>query len=304
MEKNWKVIINPVSGGKKHFSEWKKILASIQEANINFESSISEYPTHTIKLTEEAILDGFRQIIIIGGDGSLNEVVNGIYSQTIISPEQIWVAHFSVGTGNDWQRTHQLPSSHIAMIEKIKEGKTKLQDVGKIVIGNSNSTKYFINITGIGFDAFVIQQIQQKRKGKSSGQFSYMLSVLSSLIKFKPQKIKIEVDGKMAVDDYIFSGTIGIGKYNGGGMLPLPQAIPDDGFFDMNIIQKISKVKVIRSLKSLYNGTYIQLKEVSVFKGQKIIISSANNILECDGEYVGESSATIEIIPGGFRFIC
>jgi diacylglycerol kinase family enzyme len=105
-------------------------------------------------------------------------------------------------------------------------------------------------------------------------------------------------------DDFLFSGTIGIGKYNGGGMLPLPQAIPDDGFFDIGIIQKISKLKVIRSLKSLYDGTYIQLKEVSVFKGKKIIISSPNNIMECDGEYVGESAAEIEIIPGGFRFVC
>jgi YegS/Rv2252/BmrU family lipid kinase len=306
MQNVWKVIINPQAGGNADSSVWERILQELISAEIHFEHEVSKYHKHIIEIVQKSIAEGFRRFIIIGGDGSLNELVNGIYSQTIIPSGEIIAAHISLGTGNDWHKTHNLPTDSKLMIEKIKAGNTSCQDVGVVKYQDQNETRtnYFANVAGMGFDALVVKNISQKRVKKPRSKFSYLYSLFRSLMSYSCKKARVVVDGKEVFCDRLFSFNAGIGKYNGGGMMQLPEAIPDDGLLDITIFRKMSKIKVIANVKRLYDGSFKTLEEVSLFKGKEVMFDSEAKIwLECDGEILGHSPAMFTIIPSGFRFI-
>jgi diacylglycerol kinase (ATP) len=306
MQKVWKVIINPQAGGNTDSSIWERILQELREAEINFEFEVSKYYRHIIEIVERSVNDGFRRFIIIGGDGSLNEVANGIYSQTSVEPNEITAAHISLGTGNDWHKTHNLPTGSKLMIEKIKAGYTSVQDVGVVKYQENNETRtnYFVNVAGMGFDAFVVMNTAQKKGKKTRSRFSYLYSLFRSLMRYTCVKSNIIVNGREVFNNYLFSFNVGIGKYNGGGMMQGPDAIPDDGLLDITIFRKKSKIKVLANVKGLYDGSFKTLKEVSQYKGQEVKIDSEYPIcLECDGEMLGHTPATFTIIASGFRFI-
>lgn len=306
MQNLWKVIINPHAGGNTDSSVWERIIQELKDAEIGFEFELSKYHKHIIEIVQQSISNGFRKFIIVGGDGSLNELVNGLFTQSIIPPTEIVTALISLGTGNDWPKTHRLPIDSKQMIERIKAGNISVQDVGVVTYQDSEETKtnYFVNVAGMGFDAFVVKNTAQKQGKKSRSKFSYLYSLLRSLIRYSCKKAIIKINGKEVFQENMFSFNVGIGKYNGGGMMQAPEAIPDDGLLDVTIFRKLSKIKVIANVKRLYDGSFKSLKEVSLYKSTHVSIDSEKPIsLECDGEILGHTPAEFTIIPSGFRFI-
>jgi YegS/Rv2252/BmrU family lipid kinase len=306
MQNLWKVIINPHAGGNTDSSVWERILQELKEAEIGFEFELSKYHKHIINIVQQSISHGFRRFIIIGGDGSLNELVNGIYTQTTVDPREITTALISLGTGNDWPKTHALPIGSKQMIEKIKAGNSSVQDVGVVSYQENKETRtnYFANVAGMGFDAFVVLNTTQKQGKKPRSKFSYLYSLFRSLMRYNCQTTSIKINGKEVFHQSMFSFNVGICKYNGGGMMQVPEAIPDDGLLDVTIFRKMSKIKVLANVKRLYDGSFKSLKEVSMYKGTHILFDSEFPIsLECDGEILGHAPAEFTIIPSGFRFI-
>lgn len=307
MSNIWKLIINPVAGGTGTIKSGDSIPEILSHAGIDFNLSYSEYHKHIIHLVAESISLGYRNFIIVGGDGSLNQAVNGIYSQSLVNPSEITIAHISLGTGNDWQRTHHLNISTQMMIKKIQDGNTSLQDVGVITylnLQNQTETSYFINIAGLGFDAFVVNNTSGKNQKTKSSKFSYLISLLRSLIKYKPSNAIIKLNGIEFFNGSLFSCSAGIGKYNGGGMMQLPDAIPDDGLLDITVFRSMSLFKIVSSIGKLYSGSFKKMKQASLSRASQIEITSTPGILlECDGEMLGQSPVKITIIPLGFRFI-
>jgi len=301
------VTINPYAGGNKDSSVWERILDELKSANILFEEEVSKYHRHIIEIVQKSLVSGFRKFIIIGGDGSLNELVNGIYNQTTIAAGEIITAHISLGTGNDWHKTHNLPVDSKLMIEKIKAGNSSVQDVGMVRYMDREQikTNYFVNVAGMGFDAIVVKNTSQKKSlKKPRSKFSYLYSLFHSLLSYSCMNVSIRVDGQEVFHGSLFSVNVGIGKYNGGGMMQLPEAIPDDGLLDITIFRKMSKIKVLANVKRLYDGSFKTLPEVSLFKGTEITIESERNVwLECDGEMLGHSPARFAILSSGFRFV-
>ncbi|MEI6852589.1 MAG: diacylglycerol kinase family protein [Bacteroidota bacterium] len=307
MNNNWKVIINPHAGGNTDSSVLQRILSELENANIHFDHEESLYHRHIIEIASKSIINGYRKFIIIGGDGSLNELVNGIYNQSTANPDEITAALISLGTGNDWPKTHGLPKESKQMIERIKAGTTSLQDVGVVRYHYNTEirTNYFVNVAGMGFDAFVVMNTAKKKGKKPRSKFSYLYSLFRSLLRYSCVKAKICVNGKEVFHNYLFSFNAGIGRYSGGGMMQAPEAIPDDGLLDVTVFRKMSKAKVIANVKRLYDGSFKNLPEVSLYKGQEVQIQSDKSILlECDGEVLGHSPALFTIIPSGFRYIC
>jgi YegS/Rv2252/BmrU family lipid kinase len=307
MPDNWKVIINPYAGGNADSSVWQSILHELRASGIVFEYEVSQYHRHIISMVQQSIASGFRRFIVIGGDGSLNEVVNGIYSQSLVPPAEIITAQIALGTGNDWQRTHNLTGHYSDMIDKIKSGSSSVQDVGVVSFEQQGKTytAYFVNVAGMGFDAFVVGNMSHKKEKKSRSRFSYLYSLFLSLINYKCVQARISVDGSPVFGGSLFSLSVGIGRFNGGGMMQLPHAIADDDLLDATLIRKVSKIKVIANIKNLYSGSFTRLKEVSLYKGTSITVDAELPLtLECDGELMGQSPASFSIIPLGFHFVC
>jgi len=297
LQKRWFVILNPHAGSGRGKKDQTEILKRLTKADFHYELAVSEFPKHIIQLTIDAIDKGFRRLIIAGGDGSLNEVVNGIFKQTVCPTEEITVGMIPVGTGNDWIKTFGIPNYYKEAIKVLKLGKVMRQDVGRITFTEDDVTKtcYFANMAGFGFDAMVAEKTNRLKNKGRTGITLYLQALGSSFLNYQTAKTHVTIDGQ-EIDELIFSVSIGIGKYNGGGMMQAPEAVPDNGLFQVTIIRKIGLFGILRNLAGLYSGKYVNDYRVSTFQGQNISIKSAYNIAgEADGETLGDNKFAIDI---------
>jgi YegS/Rv2252/BmrU family lipid kinase len=304
---DWLVIVNPNAGRKKGEKDWFIINEYLNKSGLVFESVFTTHKEHAIALTTRFIKKGYRNFIIIGGDGTLNEVVNGIFFQKNVPIHEFLIAMIPVGTGNDWCRMFQIPFSYAEAIDLIKQGNTFLQDIGKVSHLNSNTLKrrFFINVAGMGYDAEVAAKTNKDKERGKSGPFSYLKNLFSSLLFYKYTDTEIKIDDSpVSYKNKTFSISVGICKYNGGGMKQLPNAIPDDGLLDMTLIKKLGKFTVLKEVKNLYDGSFIKHPKVQTFKGKSFRIDSSPSInLEVDGESLGHSPFTFEIVPKSLRVV-
>ena len=302
----WMVIVNPNAGVKKGAKEWPKILDIIKREAIDYAFELTKHRDHAIHLTREAIEEGYRSIAVVGGDGTLNEVLNGIFLQQACPVSEITIGMIPVGTGNDWCRMFNVPFDFAGAVQLLKERRTFVQDIGKVIHYHKNESleRYFMNVAGMGYDALVAKKTNLFKEKGHGGPLTYFWFIFASLFQYKFLDAVIEVDGESLFKGEIFSMNVGICKYNGGGMKQLPFAIPDDGLMDVTLIKKAPKWMVIRYTNKLYDGTLVDLPIVKTFQGKAIRIRSTSKIyLETDGESLGHTPFTFEILPKALRVV-
>lgn len=293
------ILINPMAGARKGREDWGKICCLLDQYRIAYQHQFTEYPRHALTLTRECLEQAYRKFIIVGGDGFLNEAVNALFTQTAVDPKLVTLAMIPVGTGNDWARTFNIPFDYAAAINVIKAGQTLRHDIGRVFyhIKDQEHSRYFINMCGMGFDAEVNKKVTADRERDHLGHLKYRYHILTTLIRYTPTKMTLAIDGRQ-ISQEVFSMALGIGQYNGGGMRQLPFAVPDDGIFDLTVIRKVSRLKVLRSLPKLYDGSFVELPEVSTYTGKAIQVQAEPKCwVEADGESLGESPFRFEILP-------
>lgn len=301
----WQVILNPHAGGGKGTHDQKKIEELLRQSDINFQLSISQYPGHAIELTRELVNNGAKNLIVAGGDGTLNEVVNGIFLADEQVQQRITLGMLPVGTGNDWIKTFGIPDNYQKAIDVIKAHKTVLQDVGEItcMVDNKPAKRYFVNIAGFGFDAVAARNANDLKLKGITGIRVYIQSLLSGYVNYKSRNTKITIDGAV-LHVNLFSASIGLGKFNGGGMMQVPEANPLRGLFHITVIRKIGIWGILTNFKGLYSGDFIRDRRVSTHAGKAIGISSDSALPgEADGESLGAGSFTIGIIAHRLQVI-
>lgn len=299
----WYVIVNPQAGSKKTQADWPEIRKLLEDENLDIECVFTERQYHATELAKNAIQDnGFVKIIVVGGDGTLNEVLNGVFLQKRFKTTDISIGVISVGTGNDWGRMYGMPQDYKGQIKIIKDNNTFLQDVGKVSYFHNNTEEihYFMNIAGMGFDALVAKKTNIAKQKGAGGTFTYLFNLLSGLLQYSHNYIEIDKEGERIFSGKVFSMSIGICSYNGGGMMQLPFAISDDGLFDVTIIKKTSRMKVVRNIKNLYDGSFVKMKEVETYTGKQFTITAVPQksvFLETDGESLGHSPLFFTLLP-------
>lgn len=301
-------IVNPNAGSRKGERDWPKICRLLKETGLEGECVMTAHRDHAVVLVQELITNGTRTIVVVGGDGTMNEVVNGIFMQDKVSPSEITLGMIPVGTGNDWCRTFHIPFDHKGAVEAILRRRTIRQDVGKVRYFHHSDEKirYFVNIAGMGFDALVAKKTNLfKEKGTGrGGPLAYFYFIFASLFQFRFPGAIVEVDGEQVFRGDLFSMNVGICKYSGGGMMQVPGAIPDDGLLDVTLIKKTNKVAVLRHTKKLYDGTLVNLPFVSTYQGKSVRVHSTDTIyMEADGESLGHSPFRFEILPQSLNVI-
>ena len=309
VNKSWYVVVNPHAGGKKAQSDWPEIRKLLKAENINIESVFTEYQYHATELVKKAIQDvGYLNILVVGGDGTLNEVLNGIFQQDRFKTTDITMGVITVGLGNDWGRMYGMPSEYADQIKIRKSNNTFIQDVGKVSYFHKNTEKthYFMNIAGMGFDALVAKKTNIAKQKGATGTFTYLFNLISGLFQFTYNNIKVENNGEQILSGKVFSMSVGLCSYNGGGMMQLPFAKSDDGLFDVTIIRKVSRIKVLRNIKNLYDGSFVKIKEVETFTGKQFTITAMpprSVFLETDGESLGHSPLNFTLLPLAVKVI-
>lgn len=304
----WTIIRNPNAASGKGTKIWPDVRKALLDKGIDFEDIRTEYPGHATELTREAISKGSRFIAAMGGDGTVNEVANGIMGQSICNPLEILFTQIPVGTGNDWSRTMKIPKKYDLVAEMLKSGIEKIQDVGLISFVDNKgkeSQRYFVNMAGMGFDAAVGEKANKNKAAGKTGVGGYISVLLGTLFSYKVKPMSIKVDGEKKGDFQLFSLSAGICIYCGAGMKQCPDASFNDGQLDVTLIEKISKLKVIANIPSLFNGKFVKNKEVHQYRGKYIeITNDKETLLEVDGEVIGSGSCEFTILQEGLKVLC
>lgn len=294
----WFVLVNPTSGSGKGLADYPNISKLLRDNGILHEAVFTEHKHHAAELTVSAIESGYRHIIVVGGDGTLHEAINGLFIQKSVSPADVTIAVISAGTGNDWIRMFGIPTRYSEAIRAIKEGYTFLQDVAEVDYEESKyrQTRYMANVAGAGFDAAVIKRTLNSKAKGYLGRSGYLWCLVRSFFSHKSTGTKIWIDDRLVFNGLLFSIAIGVGKYNGGGIQQLPAAVADDGLLDVTMIRPVHWWHVIFRLRRLFNGTIYSIGHVMHAKGKKIRIESAPEVpLEIDGEMYGGSPIELRV---------
>ena len=306
----WLVVVNPMASVGKSGKDWPVIRQKLVDAGIDFDDILTEYPRHAIEIVRNAIVEkGYRKFISVGGDGTNNEVINGIFTQDVVPTNDITMATIPIGTGNDWRRTFNIPLEYDDVIEIIKTGNVFVHDIGKLTYYNDGDpkTRYFLNAAGTGLDEMVCSSTNLMKQQGKGGTIRYLISVVKCLFKYKITHVQVTVDDEMVFDDNILSLSVGNCRYNGGGMMMMPNAIPDDGLLDVTVIRKVSIFKFAANVKNIYDGSFIhKIKEVQTFRGKKIRIVSIpphSLMVETEGETLNNSPFDFEILPKAINMI-
>ncbi len=306
----WLVVVNPVASVGKSGKDWPNIKQILLDEGFEFDDILTEYTRHAIEIVRNAIVEkGYRKFIAVGGDGTNNEVINGIFTQDLVPTTQITMATIPVGTGNDWRRTFDFPLDYQKVIKIIKTGYLFAHDVGKLNYYNDGDPKirYFLNAAGTGLDEMVCDATNTLKQQGKGGAIRYLVSLVKCLLNYKITHIQIDIDDKLIYDDEILSLSVGNCRFNGGGMMMMPNAIPDDGLLDVTVIKKVSMLKFAANIKRIYDGTFVKkLKEVTTFRGKKIrIVSIPPHKLkvETEGESLNNSPFEFEVLPKAINMV-
>jgi YegS/Rv2252/BmrU family lipid kinase len=307
-ENTWLVIVNPNAGKKKGEKDWPVIYALLTKAGFEFTSFFTTHRGHAMELAEQQIMAGHRKVIVVGGDGTLNEVVNGIFRQTRFPSNEVTIGMIMVGTGNDWGRMYNLREKYKKGVKSLKKNRIFIQDACRVTYhnGEKEEIRYLVNMAGIGYDALVAHMTNRMKERGGGGTMAYLVNLLKGLFRYSFSHLEIMVDGQSVYKGKVFSMNVGICKFNGGGMMQLPNAIPDDGLLDLTIFKNVSKMTVIRNIKKLYSGTFTTLPFVQVHQGQTVTVTSTSlhqATLEMDGESLGQTPLRFEIVPRSIQVV-
>ena len=306
----WLVIVNPKASIGKAEKDWPQIKQLLINEGIDFDFIITEYPGHAIELVRDNITEkGYTKIVSVGGDGTNNEVINGIFTQQRFPTEQITMGIIPMGTGNDWRRTFDFDIDYKKNVKILKATKTFKHDIGKVTYFNHGDpqVRYFLNAAGTGLDEAVCKSTNAMKQQGKGGTARYLLSATKCLFKSNCTHVQLVIDDQLVLDDEILSLSVGNCRYNGGGMMMMPNAIPNDGLFDITAIRKVGMAKFAANIGRIYDGTFInKLKEVCTFRGSKIrIISIPEHSLdlETEGESLTNSPFDFEMLQQAINMV-
>ncbi len=282
--KKYVFILNPKAGKGQAMS----LVPYIQELFENPVILETQYLGHAIELANKNA--GPNTIIYsLGGDGTLNEIVHGImlskYSQDTV------VGILPCGSGNDFIKSMTSIKDPKRLLTQYREGNRRTIDVGIL------NGRHFINIASVGFDAEVVHNAKKyKRLPMFSAELAYLISVLATIAKLKAYPVKVKIDGRKIDQEEILLISLANAKYYGGGMKPSPRAKFDDGYLDFCIIKKIKKLMVPFLLPKYIRGTHENIKQVHLYQGKKMTISSIDSLpINIDGEIIWSDRLDISI---------
>ncbi|MGC3979102.1 MAG: diacylglycerol kinase family lipid kinase [Paludibacteraceae bacterium] len=306
-QNHWIVITNPKAGKRKLPAQRKLILEELDKANIPYTFVETKYSGHAIEIARDYANKGFENFLVLGGDGSISEVVNGVFSSDITDTSKIKIALIPRGTGNDWGRFWGIKKDDKKSVKIFLERHYKLIDVGKVSIFNDDNTvsyRYFINSVGYGLDAQVNHITHQLKKYVGSFSLLYTFALLIAVFRHKSTKTQLEINGEIS-EIKLFTMNIANGPYNGGGIKQNPDAVPYDGIFHMMVVEKPTFKDIITVLPSIFNGKLTQHKIINSCKTTKVSIKSNSKMMvEADGINIKNVHISkVDIIPKGIQMV-
>lgn len=307
MNKDYFLIINPSSDSGRAKKKIPRIISIFQQKSLNFTYKVTEKPKEAITLASEAIRDGWKIIVAVGGDGTICEVISGFFpgrSQNIDA--KLGVLH--IGTSPDFNRYHKIPIDLDQAIDMLERGKSKLIDVGKVSYFDFDGRKqisHFGSNVNIGLGPLIANKANSRHRTYLGDFLGTLVAVLQSLVTFKPFDLEINADGYHVILKNLLNLTIGKDPYLASGMKVFLPIAADDGRLYVLSIGKRSFLSILANLPKLYSGNFLEYEAAKAVYASRVEINSParKSLLEFDGDTKGFLPAIVEVVPRALKVI-
>jgi diacylglycerol kinase (ATP) len=292
-------LVNPASANGSTGRRWPELARRAAAAGLEGDALFSERPGHLAELAREAALGGAELLVVVGGDGSVNEVANGLVGLPV-TPE---LAVIPRGTGWDFVRTHGIPRGVEQAVEVAVTGEPRIVDAGRVAYrawDGSEAEAIFANVASAGMSGAIAKRANETTKALG-GKASYLWATFAVFAGWSATVLHVTVDGERR-EGAMFDVFVGIGRFLGGGMKMLPEAEPGDGLFDVLTIGDITKRDLLLTMPKIYRGTHLPHPKAELLRGATVEIDADQPLpIELDGEQPGTTPVRFEAVPGALR---
>jgi diacylglycerol kinase (ATP) len=292
-------LVNPASANGSTGRRWPELARRAAVAGLEGDTLLSERPGHLSELAREAALAGARLLVVVGGDGSVYEVANGLVG--VADPPEIAVV--PRGTGWDFVRTFGIPRDVERAAAIALEGETRTIDAGRVSYrawDGSETTAAFANVGSAGMSGAIAKRANETTKALG-GKASYLWATFAVFSRWQAAEVEIAVDDERRTGR-MFDVVVANGRFFGGGMQICPEAKPDDGLLDVLTIGDVTKRDLVQTMPKIYRGTHLPHPKAELLRGAAVTVTSDTAIpIQLDGEQPGTTPARFEVIPGALR---
>jgi YegS/Rv2252/BmrU family lipid kinase len=297
------VIVNPRSGGGLSEKRWAGMVGAVSDGLGIFDTRFTEAGGHARTIAMEEAKAGRKLIVAMGGDGTISEVADGL----VAAGGEVEMGIIPRGTGGDFRRSLGVENKIHAAAEHVRKSKARKVDVGRVSFVNHRgeaSSRHFLNVTSVGFSSVVAQRANDGSK-RLGGRVSFLSAVVGSLLTYDNAEVTVSVDEGEPRRMTLLLAAVGNGRFFGGGMKICPEAILDDGFFDLVTVGDLGRLEVLAKIHRIYSGNHLSMKEVEQVRCRRLRLAPADPAaeipLEIDGETPGRLPARFEILQGALR---
>lgn len=301
------IILNPWAGRGLAGQRRGELEQALRRADLSFDIVTTHARGGATELTYQAIERGYDQIIAVGGDGTINEIVNGIIGCRQSQGRGATLGIVPLGTGSDFVKALDgvQPNDLSDAVRRLAEAKTRLVDAGRIVVeaGNQETTRCFINGLGMGLDAQVA--VESLKLTKFKGLAVYLVAILRALAVYKAHPMTVRFD-EYEVRRRLLFASVANGRCQGGGFWLTPEALIDDGMLDLCMIDKMRLDEIIRHITKLLDGSHTKLRQVTMGRARHVEVTCNRPIpVATDGEVVATDARRIwvEVLPGAIEVV-
>ncbi|MGZ4440350.1 MAG: diacylglycerol/lipid kinase family protein [Gaiellaceae bacterium] len=284
-------LVNPASGNGATGKRWPELRRRARELGLQGDEVLSEHPGH---LAETAAGAGDPLLIVIGGDGTVNEVVNGV------AGTEAEIAVLPGGTGQDFGRTHGIPSRFDDAVRVALGGETRTIDLGRVECEGAEP-RFFANVASAGMSGAVARRANAMTK-TFGGRATFFYALTREFLAWQNTDVVVELDAGVRREGALHDVIVANGRFHGGGMKLAPDARQDDGVFDVVTIGDVTKLDFLTTAPKLYSGRYLSHPKVELLRSSSVALSAAEPLpLEVDGEPIGTTPARFEVVPKALR---
>jgi YegS/Rv2252/BmrU family lipid kinase len=301
------VIVNPRSANGSTGRRWPEIERRLRAALPAFDTVFTEHANHATELAREGAAN-HEQVVLVGGDGTINEVVNGLLADDRPVREDLVLAIVPRGTGADFVRTMGIPHDLEAAIQRLTTGTPREVDVAKIRyhgFDGSEQVRYFINQASVGMGPVVCMEVNRSSK-RLGGRLSFMRGILIASFRYRSQPVLIFVDGGPPEEILLRNLWVANGRFSGGGICAAPRARPDDGLLDVVRAPELGFWQQALSMRRLRSGAFVNDPRVGYATARRVEVQPAGPValyIEVEGEPIGSIPATFEMLDAHLKVL-
>jgi diacylglycerol kinase (ATP) len=297
------VIVNPAARNGAVGRRWEKLASQLSALGIDAETAHTKRPGHATELVREGLRHGPRLVVAVGGDGTVNEVVNGFFDDgRALSPESE-LAVIPIGTGRDGVRTYGISGKPERAIALLADGATRTIDLGRATYtahAGGEESRIFLNIASCGLSGAVAERANRTSK-RLGGTPAFLWATIATFAGWRNVPFRITIDGEQR--ELVANNTIvANGRYFGGGMHIAPDARTDDGLLDAIVFGDVGRLDLARNMHRLYRGTILRHPKASHRLARSVLVEPARALpIEIDGEQPGVTPVRFEVLPAALR---